>query len=331
MSDRGIDVHAHFVPDAYRDAAVAAGHTQPDGFAELPAWTAAQHIEVMDRFDIAVSMLSISSPGVRFGDDEDARALARLVNEEGHRTVVDHPGRFGLFASLPLPDVDGSIDEIRYGYDHLGVDGVALLTNTGGTYLGDASLEPIFDELDRRHARVFLHPTSPVCWEHTSFGRPRPMLEFLFDTTRAVVNLVLNGTIARHPDIELIVPHAGATLPVIADRVAAFAFVLADVDPRADVMGDLARLHYDLAGFPVPRQLDAILALTTLEHLHYGSDYPFTPDFVVERATTALTAAGDPPGAVAAALAANTRRLFPNLAGPEPQPDSEPERQRPRS
>jgi predicted TIM-barrel fold metal-dependent hydrolase len=224
--------------------------------------------------------------------------------------VEEHPGRFGLLASLPLPDVEGSIAEIGYCFDELGVDGVTLLTNVGGTYLGDPALEPVFDELDRRHARVVLHPTSPPCWERTSFGHPRPMLEFLFDTTRAVVDLVLNGTIARHPHLDVVVPHAGATLPVIADRVAMFAVVLDDVDPAADVLRDLGRLHYDLAGFPIPRQLDALLALTTLDHLHYGSDYPFTPEPVAAMTAVQLDAAGDPPGSVAAALAANSVRLF---------------------
>jgi predicted TIM-barrel fold metal-dependent hydrolase len=313
MSDRRIDVHAHFLPDHYRDAAMAAGHGQPDGFSQLPTWTAAEHVEVMNGLGIATSLLSISSPGVHFGDADNSRALARQVNEEGHRAMAAHPGRFGLLASLPAPDVDGSIAEIRYCYEHLGIDGVALLTNVDGTYLGDPVLEPIFDELDRHGARVFLHPTSPACWQSTSFGRPRPMLEFLFDTTRAVVNLVLNGTVARHPNIVFIVPHAGATLPVIADRVAAFSLVLADIDQEVDVMRDLARLHYDLAGFPVPRQLDAILALTTLEHLHYGSDYPFTPRFVVEMATEALETAGYPPGSVIKTLTANSRNLFPNV------------------
>ena len=316
MEHERFDVHAHFLPDAYRRAAVAAGHTSPDGFPQLPPWSAAEHVEVMDRLGIATAMLSISSPGVHFGDDAAARRLARQVNEEGRAVAEAHPGRFGLFASLPLPDLDGSIAEIAYCYDHLGVDGVVMLTNADGTYLGDDALEPVFDELDRRHARVFLHPTSPACWEHTSLGRPRPMIEFLFDTTRAVVNLVLNGTVARHPDIEFIVPHAGATLPVIADRVAAFSLVLDDVDPAADVLRDLGRLHYDLAGFPVPRQLDAILSLTTAEHLHYGSDYPFTPEFVVDLAATTLGAAGDPAGSIAATLTANTRRLFPDWARP---------------
>lgn len=172
----------------------------------------------------------------------------------------------------------------------------------------------MISSLDRRHARVFLHPTSPPCWERTSLGRPRPMLEFLFDTTRAVANLVLGGTVARHPNIEWIIPHAGATLPVIADRIAAFAFVLADVDPAADVYGDLGRLHYDVAGFALPRQLDALLALTTIDHLHYGSDYPFTPERVVSLLTDQLNHKEMDGGLLVDRLEANSRRLFPGLA-----------------
>jgi predicted TIM-barrel fold metal-dependent hydrolase len=145
------------------------------------------------------------------------------------------------------------------------------------------------------------------------------MIEFLFDTTRAVVNLVLNGTITRCPDLEIIVPHAGATLPMIADRVAAFALALG-IDSGVDVFRDLGRMHFDLAGYPIPRQLDALLTLTTLEHLHYGSDYPFTPEFVATMACKRIDDAGDPPGSVTDALLTNSARLFPELgaaaAGP---------------
>jgi predicted TIM-barrel fold metal-dependent hydrolase len=250
---------------------------------------------------------------VHFGDDAAARTLARQVNEDGNRTVEAHPGRFGLFGSLPVPDVAGAIDEVGYCYDILGVDGVVMLTHVGDTYLGDPALEPLFDELDRRHARLFIHPTSPSCWERTSFGRTRAMVEFLFDTSRAVVNMVLNGVIARHPNVEVIVPHAGAALPVIADRVAAFAFILEDLDPTVDVYRDLARLHYDLAGFPLPRQLDAILALTTAEHLHYGSDYPFTPEGVVAMLAEPMDAIEVSSGQVPETLGTNTRRLFQRL------------------
>jgi predicted TIM-barrel fold metal-dependent hydrolase len=130
------------------------------------------------------------------------------------------------------------------------------------------------------------------------------MLEFFFDTTRAVVDLVLNGTIARSPNLEVIVPHAGATLPLVADRVSAFAFLLA---PEVDVPRDLGRLHFDLAGFAVPRQLDALLTLTTLDHLHYGSDFPFTPEFVVAAAAERI----DGVDALVDALRSNTARLFP--------------------
>jgi len=307
-----LDVHAHYLPEAYRQALAATGQSVVDGM-PVPDWDAGRHVALMDQLGIATSLLSVSSPGVRFAGDAEARQLARQVNDAGHRAVVDHPGRFGLFGTLPVPDVAGSIDELTYCYEELKVNGIVMLTNVAGTYLGDVALEPLFDELDRRHARVFIHPTSPACWEHTSFGRTRAMVEFLFDTSRAVVNLVLNGTVARHPNIEWIVPHAGAALPVIADRVATFTFILPDVDPLTDVYRDLARLHYDLAGFPLPRQLDALLAITTAEHLHYGSDYPFTPEAIVAMLAEPLDAIEESGGAVAQTLASNTRALFPEL------------------
>ena len=312
MRPRAIDVHAHYLPESYRAALLDNGHGQPDGFPQIPAWSAEEHVAVMDRLGIATSLLSISSPGVHLADEAAARDRAREVNEAGRRAVVDHPGRFGLFASLPLPDVDAAIAEIAYCCDCLDVAGFTLLTNIGGTYLSDPAFQPVFRELDRRGARLFIHPTSPACWEQTSLGRPRPMLEFFFDTTRAVVDLVLNGTVAKHPGIEFLIPHAGATLPMVADRVSVFAQLLA-VDPAVDALRDLGRLHFDLAGFPVPRQLDALLTLTTIEHLHYGSDYPFTPELAAAMAVERLAEVGDTPGALLDLLRANTERLFPAL------------------
>ncbi|HKY16681.1 MAG TPA: amidohydrolase family protein [Microthrixaceae bacterium] len=308
-----LDVHAHYLPEPYRQALERAGHSQPDGMPEIPTWSAEEHVALMDRIGIATALLSVSTPGVHLAGGPSPADLAREVNEAGRRAVVDHPDRFGLLGSLPISDVDATIAEIAHCTDALAVDGFVLLTNVDGTYLGDPAWEPVFDELDRRGARVLVHPTSPVCWEHTSFGRPRPMLEFLFDTTRAVVNLVLNGTVARHPDLRLIIPHVGATLPVIADRVAGFALMLG-VDPSVDVIRDLGGLHYDLSGTPIPRQLNALLALTTIEHLHYGSDVPFTPEFVAAIAREQLESAGDPPGSLTETLRLNTERLFPRLA-----------------
>lgn len=309
-----IDVHAHFLPDFYRQALAEHGHAQPDGFPFIPEWSAVEHVAAMDRLGVRRSLLSISSPGVHLADGATSRELARAVNEEGRRAVVDHPGRFGLFATLPLPDVDAALAEVSHAYDRLGVVGVAMLTNVAGVYLGDASYGPLFAELERRRARVFIHPTSPPCWEHTSHGRPRPMLEFLFETTRAVVDLVLSGVVAAHPNIEFIVPHAGATLPMVADRINVFAQLVA-TGPGVDVLRDLGRLHFDLAGYPLPRQLDALLALTTAEHLHYGSDYPFTPEFAAAASLARLGGVGEPAGSLLDVLRENTQRLFAEAGG----------------
>lgn len=301
-----IDVHAHYLPDDYRTALLRAGHENPDGMPWLPEWSAAEHVAAMDRLGISRCLLSVSSPGV-FLDGRYVVELTRQVNEDGRRAVVDHQGRFGLLASLPLPDVDAALAEIEYCCDHLLADGFVLLTNIDGTYISDSSFGSVFAELDRRRARVLLHPTSPACWRETSFGRPRPMLEFLFDTTRAVADLVLNGTIARHPHLEVVVPHAGATLPLVADRLQAFAALLA---PEVDVRNDLRGLHYDLAGYAAEGQLDALLTLTTRDHLHYGSDIPFTPEPVAAASAERLAEVGS----LMETLRANTARLFPARA-----------------
>jgi predicted TIM-barrel fold metal-dependent hydrolase len=272
-----IDVHAHYLPPDYREALIAHGQANPDGFPVLPTWSAEAHLAMMGTLNIQTAMLSVSSPGVGFGGD--AVEWARRVNEAGAQTVRDHPGRFGLFASLPLPDVQNSLAELRHALDTLRADGVVLLTNFGGTYLGDPSLEEVFAELNRRRAVAFLHPTSPACWEATSLGYPRPILEFLLDTTRAVANMVLNGTLTKYPDIRLIVPHAGGALPVLVDRIAGFAglFPLGGQAPGSvDVVGTLQRLYYEVgAGFPFPRHVAALLNLVEAGQLLYGTDFPF--------------------------------------------------------
>ncbi len=156
-----IDVHAHFLPDDYRSAAEAAGHGAPDGMDALPPWTAAGHLALMDRLEIGTSLLSISSPGVYFGDAVAARALATVVNDEGNRCVRAHPGRFGHLASLPLPDIEGSLEEVTRCCDELCSDGFALLTHVDGVYLGDPVLDPVFAELDRRVRACSSTPRRP--------------------------------------------------------------------------------------------------------------------------------------------------------------------------
>lgn len=308
-----IDVHAHFLPDQYREALATAGIDQPDGFPRVPMWNAPEHVEVMDRLGIEACVLSVSSPGVQFGEGmsaSDAVSLARHVNDVAAATITQHPGRFGAFASLPMSDEGESLVEIERALDGLGLDGVNLLTNVAGVYLGDASLEPIMAELNRRRAVVFIHPTSPACWECTSLGYPRPMIEFPFDTTRAVTNLLLSGTLARHPDIRWIVPHAGGTLPFLAPRIAGISVLLGADDPAA-VVAQLRRLHYDLAGSASAPVVAALLNFVDRSQVLYGSDWPFTPEPIVGAGLGWITGHDSP--ITQAELADTARRLFPRL------------------
>jgi predicted TIM-barrel fold metal-dependent hydrolase len=311
FTDR-IDVHFHYLSPEYREKMIDAVGGSPDGF-PAPQWSAEAALAMMDRMNIATGMLSVSSPGVHFGNDAKARLLARSVNEFAARTMGEHRGRFGGFASLPLPDVDGALNEITYALDTLKLDGVVMLTNFNGVYLGDKRLDPVFDELNRRTAVVFIHPTSPICWQQSALGYPRPMIEFTFDSTRAVVNLIFSGTTTRCPKVRFIVPHAGGTLPFLARRIGMFARGLAGGTPVA-AEEQLRKLYYDLAGSPGSNALAPLLEMTERSHILYGSDYVHTPEAVVsahlaELLSSKLLSAED----FRAIARGNALRLFPRL------------------
>ncbi len=273
-----IDIHAHFVTDSYVAAARAAGIEHPDGMPAWATWSVVAHLDLMDRGDIAKAYLSISSPGVHFGDDEVARTLAREVNEYGAVLRRENPDRFGHFASLPLPDVAGALDEAAYALDVLGADGVVVETNAHGAYLGDERNEALWAELDRRGALVFVHPTSAPHVDDVSLGRPRPLVEFLFDTARAASDLVFARVLLRYPNIRWVLTHTAGVLPLLVDRMDTFRPVLlpefAD-DPS--VREQLSGVWFDMAGTPFPRQVPAFAAAFGTDRLVYGSDYCWTP------------------------------------------------------
>ncbi len=312
-----IDVHAHFLPECYVEALAKAGLTTLDGGFPIPAWSEAAALEMMERQKIGQAMISLSSPSTHFLPVEQKPALVRQVNEEGAGLVRRHPDRFGFFASLPLPDVDGALTEMAYAFDVLGADGIVLETNIEGEYLGSANFAPVFAELNRRKAVLFLHPTSPACFDALALGRPAPLLEFPLDTTRTIVDLLYSRTLQTNPDIKVIVPHGGAALPALVARIAAFAN-LPIIEPRPaseqEVFETLERLYYDLALSAHPVPLAALRRLAPVSQILFGSDWPFTPEFGVARNIHQLETSDQLSESDARAIAReNAERLFPRL------------------
>jgi predicted TIM-barrel fold metal-dependent hydrolase len=277
MADESlIDVHAHYLTDRYVEAARAAGISHPDGMPGWPSWTVDDHLALMDQTRTGRAILSISSPGVHFGDDDAATELARHVNEFAAEVVAEHRDRFGFFASVPLPCVEAAVDEAVYAVDRLGARGVVLMSNSAGMYLGDPALDPLWKVLDERRAIVFEHPTSPLNVDVVALGRPRPMLEFMFETTRTVTDLMFAGVPERHPDIRFVIPHCGATLSVVVDRIELFRNLLpgsATLTTRQQLQG----FWYDLAGTPFPAPATALVDVVGANQVLYGSDYCWTP------------------------------------------------------
>jgi predicted TIM-barrel fold metal-dependent hydrolase len=273
---------------------------------------------MMDRQEIATAMVSLSSPSAHFLPPAERPRLVAQVNDAGAMLMRSHPDRFGYFATLPMPDITASLSELRRAFDELGCDGVILQTNTDGVYLGAPAFAPIFEELNRRKATLFLHPTSPACFEALGLGRPAPLLEFPLDTTRTIVDLLYARTLQTHPDIKVIVPHGGAALPALIARIAAFANV-PFIEPRptseAEVFETLERLYYDVALSAHPVPFAALRRIAPITQILFGSDWPFTPEPGVARNIHQLAEANGLSEAEARAIARdNAERVFPRLA-----------------
>jgi 6-methylsalicylate decarboxylase len=275
-----VDLHHHVIPDFYWEASNEDG--QAAGGITPPRWSLDGAIAFLDAAEIDVAVPSISTPGVHFGDDAAARTLGRRVNEYLAEIKRDRPDRFGAFAAIPLPDVDGSLEQIEYAFDVLGLDGVSLMSNAGGSYLGDPRFDAIFAELQRRAAVVFVHPTaSPDPIAHT-LGLPDSLLDYPVDTSRAVAKLHYSNTFARTPDVRYVFVHAGGTIPYVAGR---FAIVdEMDVVPGAEERGafsdSLARLHWDTASAFSDPVLHMLRSVTGLGNVMFGTDYPYPRDAI---------------------------------------------------
>jgi 6-methylsalicylate decarboxylase len=315
---RIVDTHHHIYPPKYvgpnldrllKDASVlpAAAYT---------SWTPQFALGQMEKAGIATALVSMTSPGVWFDDGNDpARTRARICNEYGAQMIKDYPGRFGMFAAIPLPDMEGSLKEIEYALDTLKLDGIGLLTSYDGRLLGDAAFTAVFAELNRRKAKVFVHPTMSCCG-NVFPEVSGPTIEFPTDTARCISSLALTGTMARFPDITFIFSHGGGALPSIVQRISGVAARL-DPDERAKRLPrgldyELKRQYYDLASVgSSPPGMAAVLKLWPVTQLTYGSDAPFGSAIGIADAITTL---GLSDADLKLVQRGNAERLFPRLA-----------------
>jgi predicted TIM-barrel fold metal-dependent hydrolase len=257
-----IDVHHHVLPPQYVDDSVPI---------KIPG-TETQ-LQTMDGWRIRTAITSLT-PRVILKNLHRLRKVARDCNEFQARLMLEHPSRFGSFALLPLPDVDGALEEITYALDILHLDGVGLFSSVNDRYLGDPLFDPVFDELDRRKAVVFIHPTHCEAPEQTQLRTPPFVVEYVFDTTRAIVNLIFTGTLRRCPDIRLIVAHGGGAVPFLAQRISMLEGHRHAKDVT-DVIPTLQSLYYETASTTSGYALRSVQELVDSTHILWGSDLPF--------------------------------------------------------
>jgi 6-methylsalicylate decarboxylase len=279
-----IDVHHHILPPNFVSALNSLNIPWTGG-PEVPSWSLQQAHDMMGAMGIDAAVAS-PSPGVYWGGDTGfAVKLARETNEFLADVVRDDPEHFGAFATLPFPDVDASLVELEYAYDSLGADGVVLYTSQGDKYLGDPSYDPVFEELERRQAIVFIHPTTlPPGAGATGLSIPYGVAEFTFDTTRAITNMLYSGTLERYPSIRYVVSHAGGTIPYLAWRIAGASYLpqLRDRAPKADGMALLQKLYYDTALSTSEMVFGALREFVPMSQVLFGSDFPYVPPAVLQ-------------------------------------------------
>jgi predicted TIM-barrel fold metal-dependent hydrolase len=313
-SPRRIDVHFHLIPQFYKDAVYESGGGPAIG--RYPEWSPALALEQMEASGIAVALTSLTQPGVQFGDREKSCALARRCNDYAAELNARWPRRFGAFATLPMWDISEAIAEIDYSYDQLKLNGVCLFASYGGKFLGDPLFDPVLAALNERDAVVFIHPSLHPSSRDLELPWPAFMMEYLFDTTRAAVNLVFGGAIERFPRIRFVLPHAGGLIPYFAWRLSVSPMIDHRMPQlsRAEVYRRLKHFWYDTALAPTGETLTCLNEVALPEQIVFGSDWPFANANVIVEAVKTYEAAPISPARRNAIDRDNVLALFPQFA-----------------
>ncbi|MGH9218488.1 MAG: amidohydrolase family protein [Vicinamibacterales bacterium] len=271
-----IDVHHHFLPPAWVSAYNV---SRPGAFdnSALNNWTPSRSVEEMDRQSIQTAIVSLSTPNVWGGDPAIAPRLARITNEYAAKMVADHPDRFGFFASVPITDSAAAIAELNHALDQLHADGIALLTSQEGRYLGHPMFDGVLSALNERGAVVHVHPGAPACCQNVLPGIPPAVVEYAFETTRAILNLLMSGAFGRYSKLRFIFSHGGGAMPFLAARVSGTGPVVEAerqnrLQGRAESL--LKTLFFDTMTMENAASMSALLQNVTARHLMFGSDYP---------------------------------------------------------
>jgi 6-methylsalicylate decarboxylase len=308
-----IDTHHHFYPPAYQKAwSDWEDQRKIPHFGVQLAWSRDRDIEAMDKNAVTTSVLSLAStPGTWFdAGPQAAHDMARLCCDFAAEMVRDKPGRYALFAPLSMLDTDATLKEIEYALDTLKADGVNLQTNYGDKWLGDPVYQPVFEELNRRKAVVYVHPLVASCCGRLNVGAFPAVIEVPHDTTRTIVSLLLSGTFARMRDIKWLFSHAGGTIPMLAGRIEAFFDRAGNRDQFAPdgIEAEFRRLFYDTANATHPASMAALTSLIPMSQITYGTDYPYFPLDQIEKLRRTLSAPD-----LAAISSGNAIRLLPRL------------------
>lgn len=306
-----IDVHHHFLPPF-----------QPGQVARN--WTPQASLDVMGKFgteSAIVSLTTTQAADMLYDGTEKGRAFARRSNEFAAKMVSDHPRQFGFFAALPMMEPDASLKEIEYAFDTLKCEGVSLFSTTGTKWPGDPLFEPVFTELNRRKSAIFFHPSVANCCRNLVPGVNDAVLEFDFDTTRAITSMLYNGTLSRNPDIKVIVNHFGAAVPVLAGRIQDRVPGAGSNTPNVKQVGvnekvpkgvfyEMGKLYYECAHGTYPAPVAATMKIAPASQYLFGSDYP------LEAYETTVKPIPDlklPADVLAAMDRGNAERLFPRF------------------
>jgi 6-methylsalicylate decarboxylase len=271
---RRIDVHHHMAAPGWLQAMKLIGAED----SVIASWSVQKSLDDMDKGGVATAILSGNVPQVRPLGSEAATRIARQSNEHARQLAADHPGRFGVFAMLPLPHIEESLKEIAYALDTLEADGIGILTNYGDKWLGYPCFEPIWDELNRRKATVYTHPADANCCVNLVQGVPPTAVEWGADTTRSITSLIFSGTSRKYPDINWIFSHGGGGLTAFAERLLVQMVATKPYQgrfTRETVQAELDRFHYDTAQVSLGGTLAALAKLVPVSQIVYGSDFPY--------------------------------------------------------